>query len=47
MHEHLDAMGVIHMSGRVFDPLNGRFMGAALFTQFPGKLHSTSDTAVC
>ncbi len=27
-HEHLDEMGVIHMNGRIFDPLMGRFMSA-------------------
>jgi RHS repeat-associated protein len=28
MHEHLDEMGVIHMNGRIYDPLIGRFMSA-------------------
>jgi RHS repeat-associated protein len=27
-HEHLDELGVIHMNGRVYDPLIGRFMSA-------------------
>jgi RHS repeat-associated protein len=27
-HEHLDEMGLIHMNGRVYDPLVGRFMSA-------------------
>jgi RHS repeat-associated protein len=27
-HEHLDEIGVIHMNGRVYDPLMGRFMSA-------------------
>jgi RHS repeat-associated protein len=31
MHEHLDEMGIIHMNGRVFDPLIGRFMSADPF----------------
>jgi len=26
-HEHLDAVGLIHMNGRVYDPLIGRFLG--------------------
>ncbi|MGB4115344.1 MAG: RHS repeat-associated core domain-containing protein [Polaromonas sp.] len=26
MHEHLDEMGVIHMNGRIYDPLIGRFI---------------------
>ncbi|EJL83317.1 RHS repeat-associated core domain protein containing protein [Polaromonas sp. CF318] len=30
-HEHLDEMGVIHMNGRVYDPLIGRFMSADPF----------------
>jgi RHS repeat-associated protein len=31
MHEHLDEMGVIHMNGRIYDPLIGRFMSADPF----------------
>jgi RHS repeat-associated protein len=27
-HEHLDAVGLIHMNGRVYDPAAGRFLGA-------------------
>jgi RHS repeat-associated protein len=27
-HEHLDNVGLIHMNGRVYDPLIGRFLGA-------------------
>jgi RHS repeat-associated protein len=27
-HEHLDEVGVIHMNGRIYDPLIGRFMSA-------------------
>jgi RHS repeat-associated protein len=26
MHEHLDEVGIIHMNGRLYDPLIGRFM---------------------
>ena len=33
MHEHLDEVGVIHMNGRVYDPLIGRFMSADPFIQ--------------
>jgi len=40
MHEHLDEMGVIHMNGRIFDPLIGRFMSADPHIQFPGNLQS-------
>ena len=40
MHEHLDEVGVIHMNGRVYDPLIGRFMSADPFIQSPGNLQS-------
>jgi RHS repeat-associated protein len=31
LHEHLDEMGVIHMNGRIYDPLVGRFMSSDPF----------------
>jgi RHS repeat-associated protein len=37
-HEHLDEMGIIHMNGRVFDPLIGRFMSADPYIQAPDEL---------
>jgi RHS repeat-associated protein len=40
MHEHLDEMGVVHMNGRIYDPLIGRFMSADPFIQAPGLLQS-------
>jgi RHS repeat-associated protein len=40
MHEHLDEMGLIHMNGRIFDPLIGRFMSADPFIQAPENLQS-------
>ncbi len=40
LHEHLDEVGVIHMNGRVYDPLIGRFMSADPFIQSPGNLQS-------
>ncbi|OOG39663.1 RHS repeat domain-containing protein, partial [Polaromonas sp. A23] len=40
MHEHLDEMGVIHMNGRIYDPLIGRFMSADPFIQDPSNLQS-------
>jgi RHS repeat-associated protein len=40
MHEHLDEMGMIHMNGRIFDPLVGRFMSADPHIQYPGNLQS-------
>lgn len=40
MHEHLDEVGVIHMNGRIYDPLVGRFMSADPFIQGPENLQS-------
>ena len=34
-HEHLDASGLIHMNGRVYDPVIGRFLSADPFVQAP------------
>lgn len=34
-HEHLDALGLIHMNGQVYDPYLGRFTSADPFIQFP------------
>ena len=34
-HEHLDGVGLIHMNGRVYDPLLGRFLSADPIVQFP------------
>lgn len=39
-HEHLDEVGVIHMNGRIYDPLMGRFMSADPFIQAPENLQS-------
>jgi RHS repeat-associated protein len=39
-HEHLDELQLIHMNGRVYDPLLGRFMTADLFVQSPNNLQS-------
>jgi RHS repeat-associated protein len=39
-HEHLDEVGVIHMNGRIYDPLIGRFMSADPFIQAPFELQS-------
>jgi RHS repeat-associated protein len=38
--EHLDELGLIHMNGRVYDPLLGRFMSADSIVPFPGDLQS-------
>ena len=34
-HEMLDAVGIIHMNGRIYDPRLGRFMQADPVIQFP------------
>jgi RHS repeat-associated protein len=39
-HEHLDEMGLIHMNGRVYDPLLGRFMTADPNIQSPADLQA-------
>ena len=39
-HEHLDDLGFIHMNGRVYDPMLGRFLSADPFIQYPDNLQS-------
>ena len=39
-HEMLDAVGIIHMNGRIYDPALGRFLQADPIIQFPN--HSQS-----
>ncbi|ERJ19287.1 Rhs family protein [Salinisphaera shabanensis E1L3A] len=34
-HEHLDNVGLIHMNGRVYDPILGRFTSPDTYVQFP------------
>lgn len=34
-HEHVEEMGLIHMNGRVYDPVLGRFLSADPNVQFP------------
>ena len=34
-HEHIDAVGIIHMHGRVYDPVIGRFLSTDNFVQAP------------
>jgi RHS repeat-associated protein len=46
-HEHLDDVGVIHMNGRIFDPLLGRFMQADPFIQAPDTLQNYDRYAYC
>ena len=39
-HEHLTNVGLIHMNGRVYDPVIARFLSADPTIQFPGNLQS-------
>ena len=39
-HEHLDNIGLIHMNGRVYDPIIGRFMSADPFIPNPMSTQS-------
>jgi RHS repeat-associated protein len=39
-HEHLTNVGLIHMNGRVYDPVTARFLSADPTIQFPGNLQS-------
>ena len=39
-HEHLDDAGLIHMNGRVYDPMLARFMSADPFVQEPYSTQS-------
>ncbi|WLQ13235.1 FG-GAP-like repeat-containing protein [Hahella aquimaris] len=39
-HEHVDAMGLIHMGGRVYDPIIGRFLSADPIVQAPSMSQS-------
>ena len=39
-HEQVDAVGIIHMGGRIYDPKLGRFLQADPFIQAPGNSQS-------
>ena len=39
-HEHLDDVGLIHMNGRVYDPLTARFLSADPIVQDPMNMQS-------
>ena len=39
-HEHMDSVGLIHMNGRVYDPIIGRFISADPIIQNPHDLQS-------
>ncbi|MBS62377.1 RHS repeat-associated core domain-containing protein [Salinisphaera sp.] len=34
-HDHLDNVGLIHMNGRVYAPILGRFTSPDIYVQFP------------
>ena len=42
-HEMLDAVGIIHMNGRIYDPKLGRFMQADPVIQFPNYAQSRNS----
>jgi RHS repeat-associated protein len=39
-HEHLDELGLIHMNGRIYDPMAARFMSADPLIQAPDNLQN-------
>ncbi|MDD4928803.1 MAG: toxin C-terminal domain-containing protein [Gallionella sp.] len=39
-HEMLDEVGLIHMNGRLYDPVTGRFVSADFLIEAPGNLQS-------
>ncbi len=39
-HEHLDRTGLIHMNGRLYDPVLGRFLSSDPFVQAPSNSQS-------
>lgn len=39
-HEHLDSVNLIHMNGRIYDPIIGRFISPDPFIQDPTNLQS-------
>lgn len=46
-HEQLDALGLIHMNGRVYDPVVGRFMTADPGVPYPDNLQSYNRYSYC
>lgn len=39
-HEMLDGLGLVHMNGRIYDPLLGRMLSADPIVQYPSNLQS-------
>jgi RHS repeat-associated protein len=46
-HEHLDELGLVHMNGRIFDPLIGRFLQTDPYIQAPDNLQNYDRFAYC
>jgi RHS repeat-associated protein len=46
-HEQLDTVGLIHMNGRVYDPLLARFLSADPYVQSPDNLQSYTGMRIC
>ncbi|HEX7687725.1 MAG TPA: RHS repeat-associated core domain-containing protein [Burkholderiaceae bacterium] len=46
-HEHLDDVGLIHMNGRLYDPVVSRFMQGDPFIADPGNLQDYDRYAYC
>jgi RHS repeat-associated protein len=46
-HEHLDDFGLIHMNGRVFDPVLARFLSADPFVQGAGNSQAYNRYSYC
>ena len=46
-HEMLDDFGLIHMNGRVYDPVLARFLSADPFVQAPGNSQSYNRYSYC
>ena len=46
-HEHVDALGLVNMNGRFYDPSLGRFMSADPYIQSPTSLASYNRYSYC
>ncbi|HET9644600.1 MAG TPA: RHS repeat-associated core domain-containing protein [Burkholderiaceae bacterium] len=46
-HEHLDAVGLVNMNGRIFDPTLGVFLQGDPFIQQPANLQNYNRYAYC
>lgn len=46
-HEHLDDLGLVHMNGRLYDPLIGRFLQGDPFIQAPDELQNYNRYSYC